>query len=75
MRITGRTRDRRAGSRAPGAPQGLTWDGQAANIARPFADLGPGDLFGSHAVLSGRARHSYRAAEESLCYTIPAAVF
>ena len=51
------------------------FDSRATGGERAFADLGPGDLFGSHAVLSGRARHSYRAAEESLCYTIPAAVF
>lgn len=51
------------------------FDPRGAGGERAFADLGPGDLFGSHAVLSGRARHSYRAAEDTLCYTIPAAVF
>ncbi len=51
------------------------YDPRGAGGERAFADLGPGDLFGSHAVLSGRARHSYRAAEDTLCYTIPAAVF
>ncbi len=51
------------------------YDTRASGGERAFADLGPGDLFGSHAVLSGRARHSYRAAEECLCYSIPASVF
>lgn len=51
------------------------FDARGAEGERAFADLGPGDLFGSHAVLSGRARHGYRAAEETLCYTIPAEVF
>lgn len=51
------------------------FDTRASGGERAFADLGPGDLFGSHAVLSGRARHGYRAAEQTLCYVIPADVF
>ncbi len=51
------------------------FDTRAHGGERAFADLGPGDLFGSHAVLSGRARHAYRAAEDSSCYRIPAALF
>lgn len=51
------------------------FDTRASGGERAFADLGPGDLFGSHAVLSGRARHGYKAAEQTLCYVIPADVF
>ena len=51
------------------------FDSRGAGGERAFADLAAGDLFGSHAVLSGRARHSYRAAEDTLCYTVPAELF
>lgn len=51
------------------------FDTRASGGERAFADLGPGDLFGSHAVLSGRARHGYRAAEDSACHRIPAPLF
>lgn len=51
------------------------FDARGASGERAFADLTVGDLFGSHAVLSGRTRHAYRAAEDTLCYTIPAAIF
>lgn len=40
-----------------------------------FADFGPGEVFGAFAVIIGRARHGYRALEDTLCFQIPAAVF
>lgn len=40
-----------------------------------FADYGPGDVFGAWAVISGRARMSYRAEGDCLSHLIPAAVF
>ena len=42
---------------------------------RTFAEFGPTDLFGSTAVLSGRARNSYDALEDTLAWVIPAAAF
>src|SRR3546814_9960103 len=42
---------------------------------RRFADYAAGDVFGSFAVIAGRARHSYVAGEDLLCFLIPAAVF
>lgn len=42
---------------------------------RRFADYGPGDVFGAFAVIMGRARHSYGAVEDTLCFLIPAALF
>ena len=42
---------------------------------RHFGDYGPGDVFGVWAVMVGRARLSYRAHRDSLCFLIPAAVF
>lgn len=42
---------------------------------QPFADYGPGDVFGAWAVMAGRARHSYRTDTDSLCFLIPAEVF
>lgn len=46
-----------------------------ASGERRFADYAAGDLFGSFAVIAGRARHSYVAGEDLLCYLIPAATF
>jgi CBS domain-containing protein len=43
--------------------------------ARTFAEFGPTDLFGSTAVLTGRARHSYEALEDTLAWVIPADAF
>lgn len=43
--------------------------------ARTFAEFGPTDLFGSTAVLSGHARHSYDALEDTLVWVIPAEAF
>jgi len=40
-----------------------------------FADYGPGDVFGAFAVIMGRARHSYTAIGDVLCFLIPAALF
>ena len=42
---------------------------------RTFADFGPTDLFGATAVLTGRARSSYDALEDTLAWVIPAAAF
>jgi len=42
---------------------------------RRFADYAAGDLFGSFAVIAGRARHTYVAGEDLLCFLIPAATF
>jgi len=42
---------------------------------RPFGDYGPGDVFGVWAVTVGRARLSYRAQADTLCFLIPAALF
>ena len=41
----------------------------------PFGDYRHGDLFGAFAAIAGRARHRYRAREETLCYAIPAEAF
>ncbi|PKM08720.1 MAG: cyclic nucleotide-binding protein [Gammaproteobacteria bacterium HGW-Gammaproteobacteria-4] len=46
-----------------------------ASGERRFADYAAGDLFGTFAVIAGRARHSYVAAEDVLCFLIPAPVF
>ena len=40
-----------------------------------FADYGPGDVFGAWAVIAGRARHRYEAAEDVLAFQLPAALF
>lgn len=40
-----------------------------------FAEYGPGDLFGAFAAIAGRARHTYRASEDTLCHAIPAPLF
>lgn len=40
-----------------------------------FAEYGPGDLFGAFAAIAGRARHTYVAHEDTLCFAIPAALF
>jgi CBS domain-containing protein len=40
-----------------------------------FGDYRDGDLFGAFAVISGRARHRYRAIVDTLCFTIPDALF
>ncbi|WP_170288166.1 putative nucleotidyltransferase substrate binding domain-containing protein [Marilutibacter maris] len=42
---------------------------------RLFADFGPGDVFGAWAVIAGRARHRYEAAEDVLSFLIPAPLF
>ena len=42
---------------------------------QPFADYGPGDVFGAWAVIHGRARHNFRADTDCLSFLIPAAVF
>jgi CBS domain-containing protein len=43
--------------------------------ARVFAEFGPHDLFGTTASLTGRARYTYEAVEDTLAWTIPAAAF
>lgn len=48
---------------------------EASEGEQPFADYGPGDVFGAWAVMAGRARHSYRADTDCLCFLIPAEVF
>jgi CBS domain-containing protein len=40
-----------------------------------FAEFGAHDLFGTTASLTGRARYTYEAIEDTLAWTIPAAVF
>ncbi|WP_188310339.1 DUF294 nucleotidyltransferase-like domain-containing protein [Arenimonas fontis] len=50
------------------------FDGEGEQ-ARLFADYGPGDLFGAFAVIAGRARHSYRAEQDTVCFLLPAPVF
>lgn len=40
-----------------------------------FAEYGPGDLFGAFAAIAGRARHTYVAADDTLCFAIPAPLF
>ncbi len=42
---------------------------------RVFAEFGPHDLFGTTASLTGRARYTYEALEDTLAWTIPAASF
>jgi len=42
---------------------------------RDFADYGPGDVFGAFAVIMGRARHSYTAIVDTLCFLVPAGLF
>ncbi|WP_461058427.1 DUF294 nucleotidyltransferase-like domain-containing protein [Silanimonas algicola] len=42
---------------------------------RLFSDYGPGDVFGAFAVITGRARHRYRARGEVLAFVLPAVVF
>jgi len=40
-----------------------------------FAEFGPHDLFGTTASLTGRARYTYEALEDTLAWTIPAVSF
>lgn len=40
-----------------------------------FADYGKGDLFGAFAVISGRARHTYVAVDDAICFLIAADTF
>jgi CBS domain-containing protein len=42
---------------------------------RLFSDYGPGEVFGAFAVITGRARHRYRARGEVLAFLLPAATF
>lgn len=42
---------------------------------RLFSDYGPGEVFGAFAVITGRARHRYRARGEVLAFVLPAPVF
>lgn len=42
---------------------------------RLFSDYGPGEVFGAFAVITGRARHRYRARGEVLAFLLPAPVF
>jgi CBS domain-containing protein len=42
---------------------------------RVFAEFGPHDLFGTTASLTGRARYTYEALEDTLAWIIPAASF
>lgn len=46
-----------------------------ARGGRRFADYGKGDLFGAYAVISGRARHTYVAVDDVICFLIPAETF
>lgn len=39
-----------------------------------FAEYEAGELFGAFAVIAGRARHTYSALEDTLCYAIPASL-
>jgi CBS domain-containing protein len=47
----------------------------ASGRREQFAEYGPGDLFGAFAAIAGRARHTYVAAEDTLCFAIPAPLF
>lgn len=49
-------------------------DGRGPGAAH-FADYGPGDLFGAFAVIAGRARHTYAALGDTLCFLLPAPLF
>ena len=40
-----------------------------------LADYGPGDLLGAFAVMMGKARFTYEALEQTLCFAIDAAAF
>lgn len=42
---------------------------------RLFSDYGSGEVFGAFAVITGRARHRYRARGEVLAFLLPAVVF
>jgi len=42
---------------------------------RVFAEFGPHDIFGTTASLTGQARYSYEADEDTLVWTIPAEKF
>ena len=46
-----------------------------AGRERPFADYGPGELFGAWASITGGARYHFRADTDCLSFLIPAAVF
>lgn len=48
---------------------------EATGRREQFAEYGPGDLFGAFAAIAGRARHTYVAAEDTLCFAIPAPLF
>ena len=48
---------------------------EATGRREQFAEYGPGDLFGAFAAIAGRARHTYVAAEDTLCFALPAALF
>jgi len=43
--------------------------------AETFAEYEAGELFGAFAAIAGRARHTYSALEDTLCYAIPAPLF
>jgi CBS domain-containing protein len=43
--------------------------------SQAFAEYEAGELFGAFAAIAGRARHTYAALEDTLCYAIPAALF
>jgi CBS domain-containing protein len=40
-----------------------------------FAEYEAGELFGAFAAIAGRARHTYSALEDTLCFAIPAPLF
>lgn len=41
----------------------------------PFADYGPGDVFGARAVITGRSHHHFRADTDCLAFLVPAPLF
>ncbi len=40
-----------------------------------FSEYGPGDVIGAFSVMTGKARYTYEALEQSLCFAIDAAAF
>ena len=43
--------------------------------AETFGEYEAGELFGAFAAIAGRARHTYTALEDTLCFAIPAPLF
>lgn len=48
---------------------------QRAGGPETFAEYEAGELFGAFAAIAGRARHTYTALEDTLCFAVPAPLF